>query len=268
MGKKYRRGRRKLFPGTDKKAFRKGAKGKTSKERSKIYHREKRKNKIKKVLQALFGNGNLHTSSSTKMAKKPTQKKEMSQKVVTHYRYKKTVLDSLRNYRSPGIISDISNSLAAFIVKTTGQGLDDKTKNILRSTIAFVSSEVVNKIFEEEIVAIERVKLFIKIGKTIYKIGILLDEEGNSIKWDDKIKPVSTKSWGYKRFLRKHPTIASYYDKENCLSKQEILSGRNCAKKLILAKKEVEQNPRENAPNLCEYYYYCHGIEKEKAKDE
>ena len=263
MRKKYNRGKGKLFPGTDKAAFKKGAKGKTPAERSRIYHREKLKNERKELVQAAFGVGASTGNHRPKIKSTPTKRKVQTPKSKKTYRYKKTIIDGLRDYRSSEIVSNVSNALAIFIVKTTGRRLDNKEKNILRSTIAFVSSEVFNKIFEEELEVIETIKLFIKIGKTIYKIGAWLDEQDNSVKVNDKeIKCVSALSLEYRAFLRKYPTISSYYkEMANCLSKQEVLSGKKCEKRLILQRKGVEQNDVQIAPNFCEYYNYCHGIQ-------
>lgn len=266
MSKKYNKRKPVLIPGTDPIAFKKGAKGKTPAERSEIYHREKQKNEKKEFWKSFLGSGVSRDNQNTRIINPPTQRVVQTKKSVKKYHYKKTILDGLRDYRSSAVVSNISNVLATFIVKTTGQGLDNKSKNILRATIAFVSSEVFNKIFEEELETIERVKLFIKIGKTVYRIGVWLDERDNSIKFNEnKIRQVSTGSWGYKAFLRKHPTISSYYNAlEYCLSKEEILNGKKCERKLVLEDKAVEQNSSEVAPNFCEYYYYCHGIKNEE----
>lgn len=262
-----------IYKGTDADAFKKASVEKTPKKRSERYYEEKAKNeKAKSNPFSSTNNYNIHSLShtSTRTSLRATTKRTIQSKSFNQpkrsgeeFRYKKTIIDDLRNYRNSRFVSKACDVFAIAVVKTTGKSLNNTEKNILRSTISFVASEVFNKVFEEEKEFIEKVKLYIKIGKFIYKVISWIDEKTKEIKIEENAEKLSFDNSGYKTFLSKYPSINSYYKlTDTCLSENEILSGRKCLKSSLLANKNIEKNKKEEAPNFCEYYNYCHGIEK------
>ena len=259
-----------IYKGTDANAFKKASIEKTPKKRSERYYKEKAKNEKKKSLFSTDNyklhsvkcsavtslNATVKNTNKSRSLNKPNKRK-------LDFRCKKTIIDDLRNYRNSEFISKACDVFAIAVVKTTGKSLSNTEKNILRSTISFVASEVFNKVFEEEKEFIEKVKLYIKIGKFIYKVISWIDEKTNEIRVAETVERVPFETLEYKAFLSKYPSVNAYYKlTETCLSKDEILSGRRCLKSSLLADKNTEKNKKEEAPNFCEYYNYCHGIEK------
>lgn len=262
-----------IYKGTDADAFKKASVEKTPKKRSERYYEEKaKKEKAKSNPFSSTNNYNVHSLSHTPTrtslratTKRSSQSKSFNQpkRCGVEFRYKKTIIDDLRNYRNSRFVSKACDVFAIAVVKTTGKSLSNTEQNILRSTISFVASEVFNKVFEEEKEFIEKVKLYIKIGKFIYKVISWIDEKTNEIRMAETVERVPFETLGYKAFLSKYPSVNAYYKlTETCLSKDEILSGRRCLKSSLLADKNTEKNKKEEAPNFCEYYNYCHGIEK------
>ena len=259
-----------IYKGTDANAFKKASIEKTPKKRSERYYKEKAKNEKKKSLFSTNNykfhsvkrsavtslNATVKNTNKSRSLNKPNKRK-------LDFRCKKTIIDDLRNYRNSEFISKACDVFAVAVVKTTGKDLSNREKNLLRSTISFVAAEVFNKVFEEEKEFVEKVKLYIKIGKFIYKVISWIDEKTNEIRMEETVERVPFKIPGYKTFLSKYPSVNAYYKlTETCLSKDEILSGRRCLKSSLLADKNTEKNKKEEAPNFCEYYNYCHGIEK------
>ena len=258
-----------IFKGTDADAYKKASVEKTPKKRSERYYQEKAKNEKKK---SLFSTDNYKFHSvkrtpaplSSAMAKRIGQSNSFDKpnRRKLEFRYKKTIIDDLRNYRNSEFISKACDIFAVAVAKTTGKGLSNRDKNFLRSTISFVAAEVFNKVFEEEKEFVEKVKLYIKIGKSIYKVISWIDEKTNEVYVDGKAEKLMFKTLEYETFLSKHPAVNSYYKLiEHCLSKDEVLNGRKCLKISLLSAKNIDKNNKEDAPNLCEYYNYCHGIE-------
>lgn len=203
-----------IFKGTDKDAFKKAASGKTPKKRSKIYQKEKAKNekrrKRKEASQFSL------SSFIPKIPKQtirimPTTAKTMQARRITKYVEKRTILDDVRDYRSSKIVSNISNSLATFVVKCGGRQWDNDTKNLVRSSIALAVSEVTNKALEKPLEIIENIKLFIKVGKTIYKIIAWIDKVTNLWVTDDKsISIASENDADYIGYIRQYPRLVQY----------------------------------------------------------
>lgn len=201
-----------IFKGTDTDAFKKAARGKTPKKRSKIYQKEKAKNEKRRERKETS-----HFSLSSFTPKiprqairvKPTTAKTTKARQVPKYVEKRTILDDVRDYRSSKIVSNISNSLATFVVKCGGRQWDNDTKNLVRSSIALAVSEVTNKALEKPLEIIENVKLFIKVGKTIYKIVAWIDKVTNLWVTDDKsISIASENDADYIGYIRQYPRLA------------------------------------------------------------
>lgn len=220
------------YKGTDKEAYKIASKGKTKEEKSRIYKRENAKNERKyfsnnivwaenKEVKHIVKSSTINNIPSTKNAK--IQKSKTKSKNKRKFIPKQLLLDDLRDDRSSKTVSNISNILATFIVKSTAKkGLTNYEKNVLRSTIAFVSSEVINKVLEKPLKVIDNIKMFIKVGKFIYKVSVWFDERNKCLKTDcSSVKKVSNYSLEYRKFLHDHPKINTEYYKNNYINLME-----------------------------------------------
>lgn len=227
------------FKGTNKRAWDKAKVGKTPAQRSKIYHKEKAKDekrgsnvespKPPKSIQSFsmprdYPRYNLPKANSIPTSKpertKPlAETKPLPQKV--KYVPKQLILDDIREYRSSKLISNISNGLATIIMKTTrSRQMTNDGMNLIRSSVALVTSEVLNKALEKPLKIIDNIKMFIKVGKTIYKIILWFNEktENYEIK-QESVQKVSPFSSEYKYFLQENPTIKKVYKSQVDLRK-------------------------------------------------
>lgn len=131
------------------------------------------------------------------------------------------ILDDIREYRSSKIISNISNGLATAIIKNTrNRQMTNFQMNLIRSSVAFVTSEVLNKVFEKPLKIIENIEMFIKVGKAVYKLIIWLNEESKRYEVkQESIQKISSISIGYRQFLRQNPKIKNAYKYQDNLDK-------------------------------------------------
>ena len=189
------------YKGTDIKAYKKaGRKGKTSQQRSKIYYEEKRKNKIKKDILGIFS----FTNKNSVQLHKKKQKK---------YIPKENMLDYIRKQRSSKLIFNASNSFSLALTNIFGKKLDNKEKDIVRSVMALVVSETLNKSLEKPLQVIENIKMFIKVGKVIYKVVLKLNEYTNEYELDSNdIFEVDETSSEYQAFLFQYPRLKKEYE--------------------------------------------------------
>lgn len=225
------------FKGTDLEAYKKaGHIGKTSKQRSVIYHREKKKNEIKKGILGLFSFSDM---SSIKLHKK----------VKTKYVPKETILDVIRKYRSSKFVSNISNSFSVILIKTFAKQLNDNEKDIVRSTMALVISESLNKALQKPLSFIENIKMFIKLGKSIYKVILKFNEYAKEYEIDaNYVFKVDEQNSEYQTFLLKHPELKNKY---------ELISDLN-SKRCPLCNSKVQLIIEENK----EFYVCCNYLDK------
>ena len=189
------------FKGTDLEAYKKaGRNGKTAKQRSVIYHREKKKNEIKRGIIGLFS---FPSRNSIKIPKN----------VKSKYIPNETVLDVIRKYRSSKFVSNISNSFSVVLVKTFGKQLSSKEKDIVRSTIALVISESLNQALQKPLNFIENIKMFIKLGKVVYKVILKFNEYAKEYEIDaNNVFKVDGKNSEYREFLLKYPKLKNKYE--------------------------------------------------------
>ena len=250
-----------IFENTDSDAYLKARKGKTPEERSKIYHREKAKNLGKKesentgsLLKSLFHG--LLTSESKSKSKLPQQREHSVVKTSSTSLNKETILKKL-DYKSSKGVLQTCDSVNNFVLKNTGKSLTELEKNIIKSTVSFVAKEIFNKVFEEQKDFFKKVEMYIKVGKTIYKIISWIDKQS-----EEKIEILSDEYHKYQEFLKRYPKVKQYYqERDKCLSKEQILRGEQCPKIMGLIKNKTKKNNPQDAPNLCEYYNFCHCIE-------
>lgn len=202
------------FKGTNIEAYKRAKRGKTKKERSKIYYQEKKKLEnpfsffewIKKLLnESNEEQTNVIKKKETNTFPVPKMKTRETQ---TKYVPRKLILDEIREYRSSKMISHVSDSIATFFVKMSCKNMSNNQKNILRSTIAFIASETFNKALEKPLRVIDNVKMFIKVSKIVYKIVLYFDKKLNEYCVDeDNITIVRNNDLEYLEYLDKHPTI-------------------------------------------------------------
>ena len=203
-----------IYKGTDRDAFARASTGLTKKSRSRKYKKYKAQNEKKREQKSV----SLFSLKSPYTPKIPKQPMRINSSVVRRAKYveKKTILDDVRDYRSSKIVSNISNSLATFVVKCGGHQWDNNTKNLVRSSIALAISEVTNKVLEKPFEIINNIKLFIKVGKAIYKIIVWIDKMTNLWVTDDKsVSIVSENNIEYVCYLRKYPRLAESIRKTN-----------------------------------------------------
>ena len=209
-----------MFKGTDPDAFRRAGKGKTKFTRSLRYKFYKAQNTKKRENTASFPSSNPTQATLIQPAiSKPsyrgrsvTVNSAQNQRVQRAQRYKEkeNILDDIRDYRSSKIVSNISNNLATFIVRRGGRQWDNDTKNIVRSSIALAVSEITNKSLEKPMEIINNIKLFIKVGKTIYKIITWIDKLTKLFTTDEKsISIVSEDDVEYLGYIREYPRLIS-----------------------------------------------------------
>lgn len=188
------------YKGTDMKAYKKaGLKGKTAKQRSEIYYKEKMKNEIKREILGVFA---FPSFNCTKISK--TKK--------IRYVPKENILDYIRKQRSPKLISNAANGFSIVMVKSFGKKLTNKEKDFVRSSMALVISETLNKALEKPLGVIENIKMFIKVGKAIYKVILKLNEYTREYELDyNNIFEVAETDNEYKTFLIKYPKLKNKY---------------------------------------------------------
>lgn len=188
------------YKGTDMEAYKKaGLKGKTVKQRSEIYYKEKKKNEIKRDILGVFS---FPSFSCTKISK--TKK--------IRYVPKENILDYIRKQRSPKLISNAVNDFSIVMVKSFGKKLTNKEKDFVRSSMALVISETLNMALEKPLGVIENIKMFIKVGKAIYKVILRLNEYKREYELDyNNIFEVTETDNEYKTFLIEYPKIKNKY---------------------------------------------------------
>lgn len=256
-GGRSHKGTRKPNPNSkvDRSAWNKvGAKaaklGYDSKKMSSLYRKLKRKKKFVKIISSRNPEPIFKTQSPKKQSKTVSH--------IRKYVPKELILDDLREWRNSKTISSISNSFAEFIVKTTTKELTNSQKNVLRSIIAFVTSEVLNKALKQVLDAFDKVQTFIKIGKVVYRVILWYDEQSKTYRTDLKhIKIFPESSIQYKHFLSKHPEIKKIYNNRNCLSLEEVKFGKKCLVREQIERKYSIINDNLETPNSCPYYYFC-----------
>lgn len=214
------------FKGTDLNAWDKAKKGKTPAQRGRIYKREKEKNEKDRKRSYSVSSVNLSTykpktSTKSSLAKpkyiqSETIKKPVisnSQSLKNKYVPKHLILDDIREYRSSKLISNISDGLATVIMKTTrNKNVTNVQMNLIRSSVALVTSEVLNKALEKPLEIIDNIKMFIKVGKVVYKAIIWFNDKIASYEvQESSIEKVSPLSNEYRRFLRQNPKIKNVY---------------------------------------------------------
>lgn len=214
------------YKGTDLKAYKKaGLKGKTAKQRSKIYHKEKKKNEIKRDILEVFSFPNLSCAKISKTKK-------------IKYVPKENILDYIRKQRSSKLISKAANSFSIVMVKSFGKKLTNKEQDFVRSSMALVISETLNKALEKPLGVIENIKMFIKVGKAIYKVILKLNEYTREYELDyNNIFEVTETNVEYQSFLINYPKLkdkfmlldnqAKFTECPLCNAKLELITEEN-----------------------------------------
>lgn len=188
-----------VYDGADVDALKKARKkGGTPEQMSKNYYIEKRKNQEKKPKYSFVKTPKI--SHSIKVKK---------------YNAKDTVLDVIRKYRSPRFISNLSNSFSIVMIKSFGKKLTNKEKDFVRSSMALVISETLNKSLEKPLKIIDNIKMFIKVGKVVYKVILKLNEYTREYELDNNIFEVTETNKEYQSFLIEYPKLNNKYSLED-----------------------------------------------------
>lgn len=249
-----------IFKGTDIEAFKKASRGLTKKSRSKKYQKYKDKNAKNRGNETAL----LSFFQSKFSLKMPKSAARIKPKVISiqnsrtnRYMEKKIILDDIRDFRSSKIVSNLSNNLAAFIVKCGGQQWNDNTRNFVRSSIALAISEVTNKILEKPQEIINNIKLFIKVGKIIYKIIVWIDKDTSLwVTSEQSISVVNESDIEYVEYIYKYPRLVE------SLHRQDKMKYKIRDIVLLNDGKIV----RIVAINVCDKTYKAISVDKEQKK--
>ncbi|MCM1260773.1 MAG: hypothetical protein NC182_06545 [Prevotella sp.] len=202
------------FKGTNAEAYKRAKRGKTKKERSRIYYKEKEKLEKHSSFFSTFKDLIFGSNSKENYIpkKKETPISTISKIKPKTHRIKfvpqKLILDEIRNYRSSKIISHISDGLATILVKISCNDMSNDQKNMLRSTIAFIASETINKSLEKPLKVIDNIKMFVKVSKVVYRVLMYFDEKLNEYCINkNEIVAVRNNDSEYLAYLDKHPRI-------------------------------------------------------------
>lgn len=197
--------KKKVFKGTDIEAYKKaGKKGGTPQQMSRNYYNEKRKNEEKKYRKSLL---KVQKHTIAKFSKINNLSKKQK------YVPKETIFDLIRKYKSPKWISNVSNRFSKVIAKSFGKKLNNNEKDFVRSAMALVISESLNKVLEKPLNFIENIKMFIKVGKAIYKAILKFNENSKKFDLDDNnVFEVDEKNREYQAFLIQYPKLREKYE--------------------------------------------------------
>lgn len=211
-----------MFKGTDRDAYKRAGKGRTAESRSRLYQKYKKQNNRRRVIsdikQSLLGGKSY--SNTVPKTRQPIKRGVQSPKV--KYYAKNTILDDIREYRSSKIVSNISNSIATFIVRKGGARWDNNTKDIVRSTIALAISEVTKKVLEKPLEVVDNIELFIKVSQIIYKVIVWLNK--NTGLWETNNHSVSVVKDTDKKYLeyaKKYPKLVRE-ERETCNKSDDL----------------------------------------------
>ena len=251
------------FKGTDRDAWEYGSKGKTPEERSKRYHYylknksklQKRENKELDIIKRLRKNNKSRFKDYTR--NKPISKKEKRPRKVV----KNIIVEDVKEHIKSQIISSVSSMITENIMKEAEKHLTDKQKENLIKCVEFVSSEVFKKTLEKPLKVINDVKMFIKIGKYVYKVIVKFNEISN--KYDfviGKREKMPSLSIEYRNFLKKYPNIKNEYYSSYGRKKKFKYRCPKCRGKLYVI------NENETEYLICENYNKDCDFKSEKSK--
>lgn len=216
------------FRGTDRDAYKKASKGKTPKQRSKMYYQEKAKNekksnKTKKFQKtqsidpfvkpkALFNNS--YYSPRTKYKPNSLSTRTVS---TTHK-------NSFQTQQKTNIKQQLKKSSSVIWDKTLNTLSDAVKDKIVDLTLELIK-ENTNEQIEKIIDTYQTVEKYIKVAQKIYKIIVEVDKKLNklSIKYEQQPNDEFSQS-KYKSEYEKHKTTYSKYEN---LSKLIIIDLQN-----------------------------------------
>ena len=193
--------------------------------------------------------------------KKPKQENNLQtvnkQPHKNKYVPKQLILDDIREYRSSKIISNISDGLATILMKaTSNQKMTNFEMNLVRSSVALVTSEVFNKALEKPLKVIDNIIMFIKIGKAIYKVILWFNDKIEYYEMkEESVKKVSSFSSEYRHFLQQNPKIKKAY-------KNQIDFNRILGKKVeVIIDRPLGSKYQEHENSIYELNYgYIEGL--------
>ncbi len=198
------------FPGTDKVAYRKASKGKTPKQRSKIYYQEKAKNERKPKLTKPI-------NSSIKSRSLPKN---------TNYASRTQHKQSLPKNRTPSITSKSKPKTQPKInikqqLKKSNSIIWDKAldslSNTIKDKILDFTLELIKENTTEQIEKVidtyQTIEKYIKVAQKIYKVIVEIDKKINkfSIKYEHQPNSVSSQL-KYNNEYERHKKVYSKYE--------------------------------------------------------
>lgn len=200
------------FPGTDRKAYKKASKGKTPKQRSKIYYREKAKNQ-KKLKQS--EKLNIPKRSDYTVKKPRVLYKTANNAVRVH---PKKSLEETRTLRTTKTQSKITlkQELKKLNRISWDKSLDNLNNKIKEKIIDFTLDLIkdnTNKQIEKIIDTYQTIEKYIKVAQKIYKVIVEIDKKMNkfSIKYEHQPNNESSQL-KYNSEYERHKKVYSKYE--------------------------------------------------------
>jgi hypothetical protein len=136
------------------------------------------------------------------------------------FKFKNTIYDDICNYRNPMIISNIANTASKLFLYAFKNKLTYKQKNAFRGFLRLAIAESISYTLREPLDILEKVKVFYKIGKIIYKFYILVDKRNNLIKIEDGYEIANdTDFYDYIRFLELNNNSINQFESQKYESK-------------------------------------------------
>lgn len=178
------------FKGTDKDAYAKASKGKTPKQRSKIYYREKAKNEReleKSTISTLQQTDLLKTSRSLSTGIKQTPRIQDNSYVSVARNFSASYKSKPEIQPKINIIQQLKN-LNSIIWDKTLDGLSDAIKDkIVDLTLELIKNNT-NEQIERIIDVYQTIEKYIKVAQKIYKVTIEINDKINkfSIKYEQQ----------------------------------------------------------------------------------
>ena len=154
FGKGKKKSKPRIFKGTDKSAYLTARKkGKTREEKKEIYYLEKAKNEEKRL--SLFKPIKKSNSSIKKIGvKQKLATSQTTKKGFTRSRGQKlslsrknAILRKINSHRGAKEVFLVCKNIVDFALRFDGKTMNDIEKMVLRTTISFIATEVVNRFF-------------------------------------------------------------------------------------------------------------------------
>lgn len=201
------------FPGTDKDAYRKASKGKTPKQRSKIYYKEKAKNeqKLKQIQESkLSKHFDVPVKRSEQFSRTLNDMARIHQKRCTFETYKNS---NKQAKVEMNIKQLVKNSNSIIWDQTLNRLENDFKDKILDFTLELIKEDANDQI-EKVVDTYQIIEKHIKLIEKIYKVIIRIDKKLNkvSVEYEQQQNDEISQS-KYKRDAERYEALYSKYEK-------------------------------------------------------